>query len=197
MMDKEKALQQWRAKIHKYAPISEKTWQTLVALMRWQVVKKGTILLRHGQIARDLHFIAQGALRAYFTDAAGNYYNKNIFLDKDLACSTVSLLRSTPSNFTIECLEESYLLNVTYFDYRQLIEHCSDFKNYYIKYLEQHWIVEKEEREVALVMENATERYLKLLQKHPRIDQRIALHHLSSHLGITPTQLSRIRKKIQ
>ena len=61
----------------------------------------------------------------------------------------------------------------------------------------KNWIIEKEEREVSLVMENATERYIKLLQKHPNIDQRIQKLHIASHLGITPTQLSRIRKNIK
>jgi hypothetical protein len=46
-------------------------------------------------------------------------------------------------------------------------------------------------------MENATERYLKLRSKHPNIDQRIQQLHLASHLGITPTQLSRIRKELK
>ena len=46
-------------------------------------------------------------------------------------------------------------------------------------------------------MENATERYLKLLSKYPDISERIALHHIASHLGITPTQLSRIRKALE
>ena len=46
-------------------------------------------------------------------------------------------------------------------------------------------------------MDNATERYLELLSKHPKIDQRIQQLQLASHLGITPTQLSRIRKELK
>jgi len=101
------------------------------------------------------------------------------------------------SNFTLETLEETILINLNYKKYRQLIELNIDLKNFYIAYLENNWIIEKEQREVSLVMENATERYLKLLEKHPNIDQRIQKLHLASHLGITPTQLSRIRKNIK
>jgi DNA-binding MarR family transcriptional regulator len=48
-----------------------------------------------------------------------------------------------------------------------------------------------------LVMENATTRYLKFLANHPNIDNRIPLQYIASHLGITPTQLSRIRKDLK
>jgi DNA-binding Lrp family transcriptional regulator len=46
-------------------------------------------------------------------------------------------------------------------------------------------------------MENATARYLKLLTLHPDIDKRIPLQHIASNLGISPTQLSRIRKDLK
>lgn len=196
MLEKEKHLTQLKAKIESYAPIKPSTWEALKNIVQFQTIQKGTLLLRHGQIARYLHFIAQGALRAYFTDLEGDFYNKNIFLENDLACSTVSLLQTAPSNFTIEALEDCILINIDYVRYRKLIEEYPDFKDYYIAYIEQQWIIEKEQREVSIVMENATERYLKLLEKHPNIDQRIAQRHLSSHLGITPTQLSRIRKQM-
>lgn len=196
-LDKEKYYAQLRAKMESYAPIKNTSWEALEAILQFKTIEKGALLLRHGQIARNLHFIAKGALRAYFTDLEGDFYNKNIFLENDLACSTVSLLQNAPSNFTIEALEDCLLLNIDYVHYRRLIDEYSDFKNYYIAYLEQHWIIQKEQREVSIVMENATERYLKLLQTHPNIDQRIEQRHLSSHLGITPTQLSRIRKKLK
>lgn len=196
-LDKEKYLAQLKAKFNSYAPIKTESWNALKAIVQFQEVAKDNFVLRHGQVARNLHFIAKGALRAYFTDSEGNFYNKNIFLDNDLAGSTVSLLQTTPSNFTIETLEDSILINIDYFHYRNLIETYLDFKNFYIAYIEQHWIIEKEQREISIVMENATERYLKLLETHPNIDQRIAQRHLSSHLGITPTQLSRIRKKLK
>lgn len=196
-LEKEKYLAQLKAKLNSYAPIKAESWDALKTIVQFQVVEKDSLVLRHGQIARNLHFIAQGALRAYFTDSEGNFYNKNIFLDNDLAGSTVSLLRTAPSNFTIEALEDSILINIDYFQYRNLIDTYPDFKNFYIAYIEQHWIIEKEQREISIVMENATERYLKLLKTHPNIDQRIAQRHLSSHLGITPTQLSRIRKNLK
>jgi len=196
-LTKEKYISELKLKFESYSAISNESWLLIESIIKFQELEKDETLLRNGQIAKNIHFVCKGALRAYVTDNDGNIYNKNIFLESDFAGSTVSYLLSTPSNFTIEALENTVLINLDYKKYRQFIENNKDLKNFYIAYLENNWVIEKEQREVSLVMENATERYLKLLSKHPNIDQRIQQLHLASHLGVTPTQLSRIRKDLK
>ncbi len=187
----------FKRKLDSYSSISEDSWEQLVAIVRYETVQKDTILLSDGEVGVDFYYICSGALRAYYIDRNGDYYNKNLFLETDLAGSTVSCLRETPSDFTIEALEESQLILFNYKEFRGLVERLPDLKDFYIAHIEQNWIVEKEKREISLVMENATERYLKLLNKHPSIDTRIPLHHIASHIGVTPTQLSRIRNSLK
>mgnify|MGYP003576196839 CR=1 FL=1 len=183
--------------IQSYYPISENSWKLIENITSFQTLKKGETLLQNGEIAKNLHYIAKGVLRAFITDEQGNFYNKNLFLDNYLAGSKVSLMLETPSNFTIEALEDCILINLNYQKYTKLINENDDLKSFYIAYLEKNWIIEKEQREVALVMQNATERYLSLLDKHPTMADRVPLLHIASHLGITPTQLSRIRKSLE
>lgn len=196
-MTKEKHISELRSKLETFSEISNESWELIQSIVTFQKLNKNETLLRSGDVAKNIHFICTGALRAYVTDYDGNIYNKNIFLKTDLAGSTVSYLLGKPSNFTLEALEDTILINLDYKKYRQFIEDNIDLKNFYIAYLENNWIIEKEQREVSLVMENATERYLKLLKKHPNIDKRIQQFHIASHLGITPTQLSRIRKNMK
>ena len=193
----DKYLNDLKLKFESYAPISEESWQLIENNIEIKSIKKAELLLRNGQIAKEIYFVAKGALRAFITDTEGNIYNKNIFLEGDLAGSTASLIQQNPSYFAIEALENSIIININYKKYRELIFQKDDLKNFYIAYLEKNWVIEKEQREISIVMENATERYLDLLAKHPDISQRIALLHIASHLGITPTQLSRIRKTLE
>lgn len=164
--------------------------------MKFRTLEKNELLLRNGAYARNFYFVCKGAIRAYIIDNNGDIYNKNIFLENDFAGSKVSLLQGTASEFVLEALEKSILISIDYKKYRKIINENDDLKLFYIAYLEKQWVIEKEKREISLVMENATERYLKLLEKHPDIDQRIQKLHIASHLGITPTQLSRIRNKL-
>ncbi|MDY0989302.1 Crp/Fnr family transcriptional regulator [Flavobacterium sp. CFBP9031] len=195
--NKETYLNNLKQTIESYYPISEKSWKLIESITSFQTLKKGETLLRNGEIAKNLHFIAKGVLRTFITDEEGNFYNKNLFLENYLAGSKVSLMLQTPSNFTIEALEDSIVININYKKYIEYINENDDLKNFYIAHLERHWIIEKEQREVALVMQNATERYITLLEKHPDMADRVPLLHIASHLGITPTQLSRIRKSLE
>ena len=50
--------------------------------------------------------------------------------------------------------------------------------------------------EIEIVQEDATARYLHFIDKHSSLVDRLPQYHIASHLGITPTQLSRIRKNL-
>lgn len=197
MIEEEKYIAKLKSKFESYSRISNESWALIASIVRFQKLKEGEVLLREGQVAQDFHFICKGALRAFVTDYDGNIYNKNIFLSGRFAGSKVSLIQKAPSEFTLEALGDSVIISLDYFKYRKFINKREDLKNFYIAYLEKNWILDKEKREISLVMENATQRYQKLLDKHPDIDDRIPQRHIASHLGITPTQLSRIRKKLK
>ncbi len=195
--NKEISLNNLKLAFEGYSPISENSWKLIENITEFQTIKKGETLLQNGEIAKNLHFVAKGILRAFITDRQGNFYNKNLFMENSFAGSKVSLMLQSPSDFTIEALEDSIIINLNYKKYILLINENEDLKNFYIAHLEKNWIIDKEQREVALVMQNATERYVNLLKKHPSIAERVPLLHIASHLGITPTQLSRIRKSLE
>ncbi|MGJ8660056.1 MAG: Crp/Fnr family transcriptional regulator [Cellulophaga fucicola] len=196
-MIEDKYISELRLKFESYNQITEESWNLIKSIVTFKELQKDDVLLESGQIAKNIYFVCKGALRAYVTDYNGNLYSKNIFLETDFAGSTVSFLLNKPSSFTIEAIENTTLITINYKKYRHFIDTNSDLKNIYIAYLENNWVIEKEEREVSLVMENATKRYLDLLLKHPNIEERVKQSYLASHLGITPTQLSRIRKELK
>lgn len=124
--------------IESYYPLSENSWQLIEGIAAFQTLKKGETLLQNGEIAKNLHFIAKGVLRAFITDQQGNFYNKNLFLENYFAGSKVSLMLQSPSNFTIEALEDSIIINLNYKKYISLINKNDDLKNFYIAHLEKN-----------------------------------------------------------
>jgi hypothetical protein len=48
----------------------------------------------------------------------------------------------------------------------------------------------------SLAVLDASERYLKLQEEIPDIDNIMTQYHIAAYLNITPVQLSRIRKKL-
>jgi len=57
----------------------------------------------------------------------------------------------------------------------------------------EQFFIQKEKREIDLVMLEAKDRYLILKEEHPSLEQLIPQYHIASYLGVTATQLSRIR----
>jgi hypothetical protein len=52
-----------------------------------------------------------------------------------------------------------------------------------------------ENRELQIILHTVEERYEFFKQAHPMLEHLIPQYHIASYLGITPTQLSRIRAK--
>lgn len=184
-----------RAAMEGYHPLSDSTWQAMVELCRYTRVTAGTTVYQCGRRVNSFAFVYSGLLRAYTLDEQGNEYNKIFFPENTFPASTVALLQNAPSSFSLEALEDSQLVLIDYAGYRQLLLASDDLKMFHIHYLEQNWLIAKEPREVSLVMETAAERYQTFLKTHADLVPRLTQYQIASHLGITPTQLSRIRRK--
>lgn len=182
--------------IDSYAKIQNETWVTLQKICTCKSLDKGKILYNTGSTPTSLSYVYSGLLRAFTIAENGNEYSKNFFDQGSFPGSMRSLLQSEPSQFTIDTLEPSVIIEIPFADYRDLLITNHDLALFHIFYLEKNWVIAKDAREVEIVMENATQRYKKFLHDHPQLQGRIQQYHLASHLGITPTQLSRIRKKI-
>lgn len=193
---KSAALSALRKAIEAYGKIQDDTWILLQEICTCTSLDKGEVLYNTGATPSSFAFVYSGLLRAFTTDEKGNEYTK-IFFDKgNFPGSMRSLLQSKPSEFTIDTLEASIIIEISFTGYRNLLATNHDLALFHIAYLEKNWVIAKEVREVEIVMEDAAERYQKFINDYPKLQGRIQQYHIASHLGITPTQLSRIRKKL-
>lgn len=178
-----------------YAPLSPKTWQALMTICEFKAIAKQHSLYPCARIPKSFSFVYKGLFRVFITNEEGKEYNKNFFDEGTFPGAMTALLTSTPSRFTIESLEPALIIIINFAEYRKLLLEANDLKLFHIFYLEKNWLLAKDAREVEIVQENASQRYQRFLEEYPSISTRIPQYHIALHLGITPTQLSRIRKK--
>lgn len=193
---REQGLRALRGGFEIYSALEDDTWRQLESIAALTEIKKGTLFSRQGAIPSSFGFVCTGLLRGYVSDEEGHEYNKIFFPEGTFPGSMIALLTGSPSAFAIEALEDSWVMRLDFLEYRRLLEEREDLKWYQILYLERNWVLAKEPREVALVQESATQRYLRFQREHPGLEKRLAQYHVASHLGITPTQLSRIRRDL-
>ena len=158
-------------------------------------VDKNDYITRFNELPSGFYFVSVGLFRLYTINEKGNEYNKSFFFENTFPGSMVSLLTNQDSNFEIQALEDSQIIHIDFKKYRELLLKYDDLKLFQIYYLESNWLISKDAREVDIVQKDADERYEEFLETYTDKLSRLTQYHIASHLGITPTQLSRIRKK--
>ncbi len=177
-------------------PLDLKSWEAMAVLFRPSTLPRGGFLCREGEVNQKLAFVLSGVLRSYYLTPKGEEYNKIFFTENSFAVSLASAIQKVPSPFYFQALTDtSYLLA----DYGQLMGLFSNYpaiETLIRKLIEIEWI-RKERREVSIGTKQAAELYQDFKTEFPGLEERIPLYHIASHLGITPVQLSRIRKSLR
>lgn len=181
--------------IDQYYPLSQQTKSELLAICHIEHFTKNDLLLKAGDRALNYYFIQKGLLGYYLLDENGDTIYKMFFEENSFVASTAAIIEEQPSAFTIIALEDTEVISYRADKFRQLIHKHHDLALFHLHYLEKNWVVKKEPLEIGLKWESAKQRYLKLLDT-PSLIARIKQHQIASYLGITPTQLSRIRREL-
>ncbi|MBP1163926.1 MULTISPECIES: Crp/Fnr family transcriptional regulator [unclassified Chryseobacterium] len=181
--------------INQYYLLSEETIQDLLDICTEEYYHKNDLLLESGSMARYYYFIKSGLIGYYTVDEQGNNIYKIFFEENSFVASTAAIIKNVPSDFNIIALEDCAVIQYPAKQYRELLEKHHDLALFHMYYLEKNWVVKKEPLEVSLKYETAKKRYLQLLENQS-LYNRLKQHHIASFLGITPTQLSRIKKEI-
>ncbi|MCG7552858.1 MULTISPECIES: Crp/Fnr family transcriptional regulator [unclassified Pseudoalteromonas] len=191
------ALTRLKQAVDAYYPLSQDTWSAIAAITSIKLLAKDEWLYKEGAYLTTFAFLHQGLVRLVNTNTAGQEYNKRFFVAGEFPGVMHALHRQEPANQGIQALETSQVVLINFKQFRALLMDNPELMRFQILYLEKNWLLEKDKRELYMVQLDATERYLAFLKEQPELAERVPQYHLASHLGITPTQLSRIRKSLK
>jgi len=184
------------AKIRTYTDLSEKAEHAWGALLRRKVYLKDEIFIRAGDVPTHYAFVVEGLFYQHYVGPDGDMIVKYFFPENRIAASVSATLLSEPSRFTITAIEDSTVLEYDFAAFRSLVTEFPDIAAFYIRYMERHWIVEKEPDEISFRHDDALQRYRDFIRRDPDLHRRLKQHHIAGWLGITPESLSRLRKAI-
>jgi CRP-like cAMP-binding protein len=186
-----------RKTLEVFTPLTPAAWLDFRELFHPEELPKGAYFVQEGERNDQVAFIVDGALRAYYLDKNGTFYNKTFFVKDTFAASLASILQRIPSYLNFDALLDTRLLVAHYYQIEALFPKHRCLETCIRKLIEYEWVIKKEQRELRLVLNNATDRYLHFREEYPGLENQIPQYHIASHLGITPIQLSRIRAKIK
>ncbi|BBN83953.1 hypothetical protein PA25_39380 [Pseudoalteromonas sp. A25] len=180
-----------------YSNISASTWQQVTHLCKPAKFSKDEHIYPFAKLPNSFAFIHRGVARLFTTDHNGQEYNKRFFSDGEFPGIMSALLQQKPVNQGIQCLQACDVILIDFKAFRKLLFQNKELMRFQINYLEKNWLLEKDQREICLIQQDATERYLLFLRNNKALTELIPQYHLASHLGISATQLSRIRNSLK
>ena len=180
--------------LNQITPISDKTWALLESNFVPKELKKGDYFCVVDKVATKIAFLQEGIVRSFYTNKEGQELNKNFFVAPAFIGAYSSLITQTPNNLAQQALTNCIIWEAEYANIKQLYDTCPDLERLG-RLTAEHYFVEKEIREVNLLNLVAKEYYKIFQQQYPTLEQHIPQYHIASFLGITPTQMSRIRAK--
>lgn len=147
-----------------------------------------------GKIANQVGFVQEGILRVCYFNKQGDEVTR-YFLDEnhfvvDLNSYSYRLASSEYVQAVTDCQlvvfsrERFDELSATIIGWDEIISKITTKA-----------LLDKVSRTSPMLAEDATDRYHHFLERFPLMANRIPLSHLASYLGITPSSLSRIRRK--
>ena len=164
------------------------------AALQHKRVKKNGVLLRSGEICKNIYFVDKGCLRMYHTDTYGLQHNVSFCPENWWAVDIASFSHRQPAVYALAALEDTDVLFISFPALEKLYADVPKLERFF-RILTQNGFNLYQRRITSALSKTAEERYLMFRQQYPGLEQRIPQKQIASYLGITPVFLSRLRKR--
>ena len=156
--------------------------------------KKGTTILKQGQLAQSIIFLNSGIVSSVYSKITKKfirdfYFAPHIFTEQE------SFVKQIAAKFSIVCVTDITCQLISKNDLENAYDRIPGLKGIANDLLFNGFVNISNRLESLLTL-NPEERYLKLLNESPKFLHEIPLKMIASYLGITDVALSRIRKRI-
>lgn len=180
----------------RFAPLDRVDFAPVLQSLVVRDLASGEDLLRPGQADPPEFFVLSGMLKTWVADAHGReatlafHEGPGIVMPAGTrtqhGCSRVFCSALSPTQvavFAPQCLVDCMLHNSAVRQWGEAVMHAE--------------LLRRADREWALAALTAQERLRALRQEFPGLEDRVALHHIASYLGMTVVTLSRARTALR
>jgi CRP-like cAMP-binding protein len=180
--------------ISQFTSLSEVEKQGIVDSLNIRSFKKGTLLLREGQVSNLCYFVLKGCIRQYYL-VDGEEKTTNFYTEGQPVTPYEGTFNRKSAKYYLSCLEDCVLTVGTPENEARLFEQFPQFKNV-VRVAVEEELGKTQDLASSYVLNSPTERYQHLLKTKPDLLDRVPQYQLASFLGVTPESLSRIRRRV-
>lgn len=195
-MNDQQAYQRLAQSMKALADIPDALIDNLYGICKPVHYQKGQPFVLAGDVPNVVGFNLNGVFRLYYVDESGNELTKGFATTGKFVISYSALAQQRPSDFYIEALVDTDILQFDYAAWMQMVASDMRWYPFLFKLLEAVYIM-KELREKSFLVDDAMSRYLAFKAAYHGLEAQIRQYHIASYIGITPEALSRIRKTLR
>lgn len=174
--------------------LKEQEVEEIIAIFSEIQFKKGEVFKERDTIIKRLGFLAVGSARSYFINDKGDEITDEIIQKDNFISDIISVRTGGKSPIIIELLEDSSVLAAPMAEVWPLLERNLTFNILIREYIGDR-SMELVKRYLMFLNGTAKERYQYLMASNPTLLEKFPLKFIASMIGVTPTQLSRIRNE--
>ena len=156
--------------------------------------QKGDYFKHHDTICKKMGFIVEGSLQHYVVKDNGDEVTLRISRKSNFVTDLLSMRTKKKTPISIKAIEPTSMLVALEKDLKILLE-----VNLTLNRLLREFMADNVEKQAGLYLlfltGTAQERYRFILENNPELLKNFPLRFIATMIGITPTQLSRIRNK--
>ena len=168
--------------------------QEILSIFDEQTFEKGTLFKEEDTVLKELGFLADGSARFYFINDKGDEITDEVLQKDNFLADIISIRTGKKSPVIIKFLEKSIVLAAPMNRVWDLLDKNVTFNILMREYMGDR-AMELVKRHHMFLNGTAKERYQYLLATNPSLLQKFPLKFIASMIGVTPTQLSRIRNE--
>lgn len=169
-----------------------KTPSLTESIHQTEFLKRKDCFLKQGKPCTKIGKLVKGVMRAYVYDNNGNEVTTHFYQEGDMVVG--SYLPNINMSMTIQALEDC---EISIADYSVVMSQVHKDQEITAIITREFQKLNKQlqSRLVSLLNLDALEKYSLFLNDYPGLLNRIPHYYIAQYLGITPTQLSRVRKQ--
>ena len=175
--------------IANYVNLNREEQEILSSKLNHRKYLKGQFVVQQGDICKHESFVLSGSLKTYCLDNDGKEHIVVFAIEKWWTADLGSFITQTPSDYNIQCLENTELIQFSYDDLQLLYIELPKMERFFRIIIEKAYVA-SQKRIVKNLSLTAKERYLKFREQYPKIDM------IASYLGFTKEFLSSIRNQL-
>ena len=178
-----------------YLPLSDEEVVMMNEHLLVRQFPKRTMLTREGEKEQFLNFVIKGILRKFFYKGSQEIITQ-LAQEGSLVSSSISFLSQNPSQYYIETLEPVTLLSMSKESLDKLYVKMPRMERLGRRIITAMYL-QKEQWELDHISFDVKQRFMKFVNEHGELLQRVPQKYIASYLNIKPETFSRLKHHLK